>query len=58
MKIKRYLGVSLDPEIYEEVESRRGMIKRSTFVNEVLKKALLEPNNLLSAHLHHAAYHF
>ena len=42
MKIKIYLGVSLDPEIYEEVERRRGMIKRSTFVNEVLKKALLE----------------
>ncbi len=46
MKIKRYLGVSLDPEIYEEVEKRRGMIKRSTFVNEMLKKALQEPNKV------------
>ena len=46
MKIKRYLGVSLDPEIYEEVERRRGMVKRSTFVNEVLKKALLEPDKV------------
>ena len=46
MKIKRCLGVSLDPEIYEEVERQRGMIKRSTFVNEVLKKALLEPTKI------------
>ena len=46
MKMKRYLGVSLDPEIYEEVERRRGMIKRSTFVNEVLKKALQEPDKV------------
>ncbi len=42
MKLKRYLGVSLDPEIFKEIERRRGFVKRSTYVNEMLRAALKE----------------
>ncbi len=46
MKIKAYLLVSLDPEIFEKIEKRRGFLKRSTYVNEMLRAALKEPNKV------------
>ncbi len=37
---KKYLGVSVDRQVFEEIERRRGLVKRSTYVNYLLKGAV------------------
>jgi metal-responsive CopG/Arc/MetJ family transcriptional regulator len=37
---KEYLGISVDKDVLEEIEQRRGLIKRSTYVNDLLRKLL------------------
>lgn len=36
-RAKEYLGISIDKDVLEEIEQRRGLIKRSTYVNDVLR---------------------
>jgi len=37
---KEYLGISVDKDVLGEIEQRRGLIKRSTYVNDLLRKLL------------------
>jgi len=37
---KKYLGISVDRAVLQEIDQSRGLIKRSTFVNELLKMLL------------------
>ncbi len=37
---KKFVGLSLDETVSKEIENKRGLIPRSTFVNDVLKTAL------------------
>jgi metal-responsive CopG/Arc/MetJ family transcriptional regulator len=37
---KEYLGISVDKDVLKEIEQRRGLIKRSTYVNDLLRKLL------------------
>jgi metal-responsive CopG/Arc/MetJ family transcriptional regulator len=41
-RTKDYLGISIDRDILEEIDERRGLIKRSTYVNDLLKKLVSE----------------
>lgn len=36
-KNKNYLGICVDRAVFEEIERRRGLVKRSTYVNDLLK---------------------
>lgn len=36
------MSVSVDADIYGRIESERGFIKRSTFVNEILRQHYAE----------------
>ena len=36
-RAKEYLGISIDKDVLEEIEQRRGLIKRSTYVNDLLR---------------------
>jgi metal-responsive CopG/Arc/MetJ family transcriptional regulator len=44
MRRKSRISISLSDEVVEEVERRRGLVKRSTFYESLIRKALdLEP---------------
>ncbi|MEM2105501.1 MAG: ribbon-helix-helix domain-containing protein [Candidatus Bathyarchaeia archaeon] len=38
--MKDYIGVTIDRELLKEIEEQRGMTKRSTFINELLRLGL------------------
>ncbi len=40
--MRLHLGVTIDPELMREIESLRGMEKRSTFVEHILRLGLRE----------------
>ena len=37
---KQFLGVTVDVQVIETIDEERGQVKRSTFVNDILQKAL------------------
>jgi hypothetical protein len=37
-RVKEYLGISVDKDVLEQIEQQRGLIKRSTYVNGLLRK--------------------
>ncbi len=37
---KQFLGVTVDPQVISIIDEERGQVKRSTFVNDLLRKAL------------------
>jgi metal-responsive CopG/Arc/MetJ family transcriptional regulator len=39
--VKRCLGICLDAELVEEIDRRKGLVKRSTFLNHLLRKLIL-----------------
>jgi metal-responsive CopG/Arc/MetJ family transcriptional regulator len=39
-KRKRHLGISIDKDLLDEIERQRGLVKRSTFVNYLLRKSI------------------
>lgn len=41
IKGKRHLGVCVDKDLLEKIDQSRGLVKRSTFVNDLLRRALL-----------------
>ena len=38
--MKAKIKISIDEEVLKQVDEKRGIAKRSTFINEVLKKGL------------------
>jgi len=40
MEKKQFVGMTLRPEIVRKVDSARGLIPRSTYVEHILEKAL------------------
>jgi len=38
--MKIYLGVTVDSELYQKIEKLRGLTKRSTFVEYLLKESI------------------
>jgi len=37
---KKITGISIPKELLEELDKKRGLIKRSTYITEIIKKAL------------------
>ncbi|MBS7638501.1 hypothetical protein KEJ49_06450 [Candidatus Bathyarchaeota archaeon] len=46
--MRQYLGVTIDPELFEELDSLRSRMKRSTFVEYLLRLGLREYKRLRS----------
>lgn len=44
--MRQYLGVTIDPKLFEELDSLRGRAKRSTFVEYILRLGLKEYKRL------------
>ncbi|MEM2127830.1 MAG: hypothetical protein QXH67_06380 [Candidatus Bathyarchaeia archaeon] len=40
--MRQHLGVTIDPELLNELEALRGRMKRSTFIEQILKLGLKE----------------
>lgn len=40
--MKKFVGLTLKPELVEEIDRKRGLIPRSTFVEVLLEKSLEE----------------
>ncbi|MCK5018108.1 MAG: hypothetical protein KAS32_13710 [Candidatus Peribacteraceae bacterium] len=40
MSDKKRVNISLSKETFDEIEKRRGLIPRSTYINDILKKEL------------------
>jgi metal-responsive CopG/Arc/MetJ family transcriptional regulator len=38
--MKKQLSITIDSELIEEIDKKRGMIKRSTFIEELIRRAL------------------
>ena len=38
---KAFLGVTVDKSILEAIDRQRGLVKRSTFVNDLLHRSIL-----------------
>ena len=38
--MKRQVSICLEPELYLEIETRRGLIARATYIEAILKEAL------------------
>lgn len=36
----RFVGLSLDPKLVEKIDRTRGLVNRSRFVEEILKRTL------------------
>jgi len=47
MKMKAYLAVTVDSELYRRIEQLRGREKRSTFVEHLLRLGMKEHRKLL-----------
>jgi len=41
IKGKAHLGVCVDKDVLEKIDRSRGLVKRSTFVNDLLRRLLL-----------------
>jgi metal-responsive CopG/Arc/MetJ family transcriptional regulator len=46
MQNKTILSISVDRDLSEQIEKSRGLIKRSTFVNQLLRKVLAVQSKL------------